>query len=437
MSRVSLSPIARALVVESPSEVLDARLQADGVEVLRLREVPSTAAMIDIINTHNIEVIFKRSRVPVTRQVIESCPDLLAIQLCCIGDDSVDKQACADHGVMVFNDPISNGRSVVEMVIGHLIALSRRFYETNRRCKAGEWEKNNRGRYEVQGKVLGVLGLGNIGRAVARAAQNLGMEIRFFDTRQVSVELGLELGWTPTESIEQLFATSDCLTAHLSARDIHGHSNAGLLTAALLKTLGAERGAASPRIFLNLSRGFLHTPEDLIHAIDAGSIRRAAVDVYPDEPRGGRPWSNPYAGVDAVVTTPHIGASTQEAQPRIACRVSRTFQAFSQRGTLRDCVFSPRMSLKLAVPSSTSGVVLAVVHSTARGTKRAIDNAIYEAGADNLASAHQDFAELGMAYDLALLDRKLSMAQIEALVQAAATITGDARAIRSVRQIAL
>ena len=117
------------------------------------------------------------------------------IQLCCIGDDSVDKQACADHGVMIFNDPVSNGRSVIELVIGNLITLSRRLYETSEECKTGIWNKNNTDRYEIRGKALGVLGLGNIGRGVARAAEALGMKVCFFDTRQVSVELGIEMGW--------------------------------------------------------------------------------------------------------------------------------------------------------------------------------------------------------------------------------------------------
>ena len=85
------------------------------------------------------------------------------IQLCCIGDDSVDKQACADYGVMVCNDPVSNGRSVVELVIGNMIVLSRRLYETNLRCRDGNWDKNNQARYEGKGKKISVfLGWGTL-----------------------------------------------------------------------------------------------------------------------------------------------------------------------------------------------------------------------------------------------------------------------------------
>ena len=217
MARTHLGPISRALVVENPHESLDDHLRALGMQVHRKRgAAPDEDELIELLRDTSSQVVFKRSRVPVSRRVVEACPDLLAVQLCCIGDDSVDKQACADHGVFVFNDPVSNGRSVVELVVGHLIALSRRLYETDPRCRSGHWDKNNQERYEVQGKVLGVLGLGNIGRAVARICEQLGMRIRFFDTREVSRELGRELGWDAAASVEDLFRGSDAVTVHLT-----------------------------------------------------------------------------------------------------------------------------------------------------------------------------------------------------------------------------
>lgn len=436
MARIHLGAIQRAMVLESPDPELDDLLRDDGLEVVRLASLPPQDALIARLQEHRTQVIFKRSRAPITRAMIEACPDLLAVQLCCIGDDSVDKQACADHGILVFNDPISNGRSVVELVIAHLIALSRRLYETNAACNEGVWEKENDERYEILGKRLGVLGLGNIGRAVARVASALGMEIRFYDTRQVSIELGRELGWTPVDSVEQLFRTSDYITVHLSANDVFGASNEMLLNDALLGQLGAERPADSPRIFLNLSRGFLHSTDALCAAVSARHIRRAAVDVYPQEPRGRETWLNPYHDYPQIAVTPHIGASTLEAQPRIARRVAETFREFSRLGALRDCVFRPRMTLGLSAEhSAPHSALLAVTHSTTRGTKRAIDDAIYRAGASNLASAHHDFADLGVAYDLALLDRGLSPAQLHDLVTAAADVTGEPNAIRSIRQV--
>ncbi len=437
MARMLMGPLTRALVVEGPDHTLDELLRDQGMTVTRMEHAPDEVELIDALKGSRAQVLFKRSRAPVTRAVVEACPDLFAIQLCCIGDDSVDKQACADHGVMVFNDPVSNGRSVVELVIAHLISLSRRLYETDPACRRGVWDKNNTERYEIKGKVLGLLGLGNIGRQVARAAEALGMRVRFYDSRYAASEVGVEFGWEAASSIEDLMAGSDYVSVHFSARNDRGETNEGVLTEADLKALGRDRPAGSPRIFLNLGRGFLHTPEALLAAIASGSVRRAAVDVYPIEPRGQEEWLNPYAEEPRVAVTPHIGAATQEAQPRIAKRVAWTMGQFSRNGTVRDMVFSPRARLGLVDQTTRSKVLLAVAHSTARGTKRAVDEAIYQAGASNLSSVHRDFEDLGVAYDLSIIDRPLSEDEIAGLVEMAGEVTGDPRAIRSVRQIQL
>jgi D-3-phosphoglycerate dehydrogenase len=437
MARVHMGPLVRALVVEEPDPSLDGPLIEAGIDLHRVVGAPDEDQLIRLLRAHDAQVLFKRSRAQVTRRVIESVPGLLAVQLCCIGDDSVDNQACADHGVLVFNDPVSNGRSVVELAIAHLIALSRRLYETDAACRAGAWEKTSVGRFEVKGKVIGVLGLGNIGRQVARAAEAMGMVVCFFDTRYAATEVGIEFGWDECNDMASLFRRSDFISVHLSARDAGGRSNEGVITREMLDQLGRDRPDNSPRIYLNLSRGLLHRPGDLIDAIAADTVRRAAVDVYPDEPRGGEQWRNPYVDEPRVAVTPHIGASTQEAQPRIARRVAQTMLRFSRYGSVRDMVFSPKVKLGLVEDGAEGRVLLCVAHSTARGTKRAIDDAIYNAGASNLSSVHKDFEDLGMAYDLAAIDRPLSEGEIHDLVAAAAEITGDAQAIRSVRQIAL
>jgi D-3-phosphoglycerate dehydrogenase len=264
------------------------------------------------------------------------------------------------------------------------------------------------------------------------------MRIRFYDSRQVALEVGEELGWTACPSIEEVFRGSDCVSVHLSARDVNGHSNDGRLTGEILASLGAERPADSPRIFLNLARGFLHSTEDLLAAVASGAIRRAAVDVYPSEPRGKDDvWVNPYAAESRIVVSPHIGASTREAQPRIARRVADTVDHFSRWGRLRDCVFAPRSRLALMEDGPAGGAMLAVAHSTARGTKRAVDEAIYAAGASNLSSTHKDFGAYGMAYELALLDRPLDALQLAQLVTDAGVMLGDENAIRSIRQVVI
>ncbi|MCP4806485.1 MAG: 3-phosphoglycerate dehydrogenase [Proteobacteria bacterium] len=437
MARIVTGPLTRAVVVEDPHADLDGLLLAGGfTSVVRLPAAPPQDELIAALVDNRAQVLFKRSRVPVTRAVIEAAPDLVSIQLCCIGDDSIDKEACAEHGVLVFNDPISNGRSVVELALGHLVGLSRRLYETYDDTNDRIWEKNNRERYEVRGKVLGIVGLGNIGRATARLAEQFGMRVLFHDSREVAQEIGSEMGWSSQPTIEAVFRNSDFVSLHMSAVDSQGASNAGCITRDILFSLGADRPENSPRLFLNLSRGFLHDPQDLLDAVAAGRVRRAAVDVYPVEPRKNGPgWDNPYADEPRIATTPHIGAATQEAQPRIARRVSATTLAFSQHGSIRDCVFSPRTKIDVADGHRDGRAVLVVVHATTRGTKKALDDAIYEAGSDNLRSTHRDFSRWDVAVDVSLLDRPLSDAGLKRILERTRELTGEQDAVRLVRQI--
>jgi D-3-phosphoglycerate dehydrogenase len=432
LARILNAPFERALIVESPHPSLDAHLARVGITATRLDKVPDQATLIRALQETRAQVLFKRSRIEVTEEVLAACPDLHAVQLCCIGDDSVDKDAAARHGVLVLNDPISNGRSVVEMAIGLMITMSRRFFEAHDETRAHQWDKSDHGRFEILGKTLGVVGLGNIGRQVARAAQALGMDILFFDNRFVAQEVGHEMGWRRAGDMAELFRNADVVSVHTSARDYRGVDNGGLLDD-VLGQLAADRPSGSPRIFLNLARGNLFEPQRLIDAVHAGTIRHAAVDVYPDEPRPGSEWKNPYAGIAGIVGTPHIGAATQEAQPRIAARVARTVGQLSRWGALRDCVFAPRTELGLGA-FEPGQAVLSVVHSTRVGTKKAVADAIYEAGVSTLGSAQQDFP-IGVAYELIALERPLSEGELHHLVGLAARLAGDENAVRAVRQV--
>jgi D-3-phosphoglycerate dehydrogenase len=433
VARILMEPISRALVVEAPDASLDDHLAAVGITPTRIDKVPDEAALIDALRSTGAQLLFKRSRVPVTRAVVAACPELHGVQLCCIGDDSVDKPACAEAGVLVFNDPVSNGRSVVELAAAHMIALSRKLFETDAAMHRHAWDKTASGRYEVLGKRLGVIGLGNIGRQVARLGEQLGMEIWFHDTRQVAQEVGVELGWRNCVLLQDLFRNVDIVTCHTSAVDAWGKDNAGLLDPHLTE-LGADRPASSPRLFINLARGNLHASDKLVAAVKSNRIQRAAVDVFPEEPRpGAAAWVNPYAEEPRIACTPHIGAATEEAQPRIARRVASTMEAFARWGSLRDCVYGPRITLSVA-DEARGHAVLAVVHSTARGTKKAVDDAIFEAEASNLGSTHRDF-DNGVAYDLAVMDRPLQREELERLATRAADLAHDPGAIRAIRQI--
>lgn len=430
--RREVGRLTRALVVENPSEVLDQELRRQGIEVERLKDAPTEDELVRILERGQHHLLFKRSVVEVNDRVLRASKSLAAVMLCCIGDDSVDKHAAADHGVLVMNDPVSNGRSVAELVIGELIALSRRVFDSVIEMNESVWRKNSNARYEVLGKTIGVIGLGNIGRQVAQLSRALGMEVVFYDSAPIPREVGLAMGYRACDSMKEVFAQADFVTVHVSATDVQGASNRGLFSYETFKHW-ASRPKGSPRIFINLARGFVVDPEDLRRAITEGLVSYAMTDVFPDEPRASdtSAWVNPYQGEPRVFATPHIGAATLEAQPRIGLYVARTTELLSRYGMIRDCVFRPRAKIEFEAPDGQH--ILAVVHTDKRGTKKAVDDAIYEAGASNVRSAHVDFPEYGMAYDVSVLDRPLTASQADSLVQMAQRITGEPNAIRWLR----
>ncbi|MFW5811526.1 MAG: NAD(P)-dependent oxidoreductase [Alkalispirochaetaceae bacterium] len=424
-----------ALILENPHETLDRELEAQGIEVERLpeRATRDRDFVLQRLRDGGHDLLFKRSRFLVDQEVLEAAPQLAAVMLCCIGDDSVDKNACAREGVLVMNDPVSNGRSVAEMVIGEMICLARRIFVAHEAGREHLWTKESSGRYELQGRTISVIGLGNIGRQVARLAEAFGMRVAFYDQSSVAREVGRAFGWIECSSLEEAFRTGDVVTLHLSAEDSQGRRNERVIGLDHFRLLGADRGEQTPRVFVNAARGFLYDPDALRTALAEGVVRAAAIDVFPDEP-GSRddPWHNPYAELESVTTTPHIGAATEEAQPRIAQYMAGSAQLFNLRGTVRDTVFRPKLRIDLdAEPGQWA---LAVVHSDARGTKKAIADTIFEAGANYLDSNHHDFPRYGIAYDLSAIDRPLEESELDRLVEAATEISGDPTAIRSIRQ---
>ena len=425
----------KALILEEPDPSLDTLLRDQGIEPDRVPKPDcyDQEAMVNRLQEGQHDLLFKRSKFVVDEAVVQASDNLAAIMLCCIGDDTVDKAACAEEGVLVLNDPVSNGRSVVEMVIGDMIVLARRLFTANESGRRHHWTKDSTRRYELMGKTLSIIGLGNIGKQLARLADSLGMNICFYDKSDVAREVGSTLGWTSCSNLGEAFRKGDFVTVHVSAEDPQGRSNEGLLTYDHFRQLGADRPENSPRAFINAARGFLYDPTDLNRAIDEGHVQAAAVDVYPEEPGSAdEEWTNPYADEDRVLTTPHIGAATQEAQPRIASHMATSTRLLNEQGTVRDTVFAQGQTI--GVSADPPYWMLAVVHSDVRGTKKAIDDSIYEAGASNLQSNHRDFPALGIAYDVNAIDQPLSDEQLDNLVETARSLSGDDHAIRALRQ---
>ena len=435
--RIHSGPLSRALVFENPDPTLDGLLEEAGFAVHRVHKTPDKARILELLDEFRPHLIFKRSRLEIDADILDRATELYAVMLCCIGDDSVDKQAAAERGILVLNDPRSNGRSVAELVMGQLVMGARRIPAAWDETRNNTWGKTAEGRFELKGKTLGIWGLGHIGKQVARLAEAFGMKVLFHDADEMAQAVGETFEWTALRSPEELFAKSDFVTLHLSASDPAGKSNRDVVTGELMMLMGAERPDDSPRVLINLARGFVLDPADVREAVEADRLRQVFVDVFPEEPQSGvKDWPNPYADLPQVQATPHIGAATRDAQPRIARKMARAARLLSTRGSVEDCVFLPKR--RIEVPSATSGrTVLAVVHTTLRGTKKSVDDTIYAAGLDNLESAHLDFRGYGIAYDLSVLDGPLNDAQIQELLDEARTLTGREDAVRAVRQISI
>src|SRR5262249_13650995 len=230
---------------------------------------------------------------------LAAAPHLLAVGAFCIGTDQVDLTAAASAGIAVFNAPFSNTRSVVELALAEIIALTRRLTEKNAAMHAGVWDKDAEGSHEVRGRTLGIVGYGNIGTQLSVLAENLGMTVCFYDTSD-NLALGNAHRCT---TLDELLEAADIVTLHVDGRA----GNSGFFS---------EEQFARMRpgsLFLNLSRGFVVDHAALRRHLDSGHLAGAAVDVFPTEPKGrGDEFHYELRGLPNGILTPHIGGVARE-----------------------------------------------------------------------------------------------------------------------------
>jgi D-3-phosphoglycerate dehydrogenase len=343
----------RALLLEGIHPDAVARLKADASEVETLGRALDEAELIERIA--DVELLGIRSKTQVTRAVLDAAPNLLAVGAFCIGTDQIDLSAASRQGVAVFNAPFSNTRSVVELAVAEIIALTRRLTEKNAGMHAGVWDKSAEGSHEVRGRVLGIVGYGNIGTQLSVVAEALGMTVYFYDTAD-RLALGNARRCT---SLEELLAVADVVTIHVDGRP----GNAGFFGAAQIAAM--KQGS----LFLNLSRGFVIDAAALRDALVAGHLAGAALDVFPKEPKGrGDEFVSELRGLPNVILTPHIGGSTEEAQADIGAFVSNKLAQYVADGTTTLSVNFPAVALPqqpgvhrlLHVHTNTPGVLAQV-----------------------------------------------------------------------------
>jgi D-3-phosphoglycerate dehydrogenase len=350
-------PRRRALLLENVHPGAAELLGEAGFDVETQKKALDEHDLIE--NLEGVDVLGIRSRTQVTETVLEKCPGLIAVGAFCIGTNQIDLTAATRRGVTVFNAPFSNTRSVVELVIAEIIALTRRLTDKNAEMHAGVWSKSATGAHEVRGRRLGIVGYGNIGSQLSVLGENLGMTVGFYDTAD-----RLALGNARRmRSLEELLHWADVVTLHVDGRP----DNRGLFGEAEFSAM--RKGA----LFLNLSRGFVVDHGSLRAHIESGHIAGAAVDVFFEEPAGeDRSFTSRLQGLPNVILTPHIGGSTEEAQADIGQFVAKKLIDFTRHGSTALSVNMPNVDL----PTRAGAHGLVHLHRNTPGVLAAI-NAIF------------------------------------------------------------
>lgn len=279
-------------------------LKENGFEVV-YEEYPEEERLVEIVR--DVDAIIVRSKPKVTRKVIEAAPKLKVIARAGVGLDNVDLKAAEERGIKVVNSPAASSRSVAELVIGLIFNVARKIAFADRKMREGVWAKKQCLGIELEGKTLGIIGFGRIGYQIGKIAKALNMNVLLYDPYP-NEERAKEVGGR-FASLEDLLRESDVVTLHVPLLDSTYH----LINEERLKLM------KKTAILINAARGPVVDTEALVKALKEGWIAGAGLDVYEEEPL---PKDHPLTKLDNVVLTPHIGASTVEAQMRAGVQVA-------------------------------------------------------------------------------------------------------------------
>lgn len=314
----------RVLVTDKLAEEGLAQLRAEpGIElVVDTRLARDPAALTRAL--HDADGIAVRSGTQLTADVLKDQPRLKAIVRAGVGVDNIDVAAATRQGIVVMNTPGGNTVSTAEHTMAMMLAVSRNIAPANDSLKSGKWDRNAFTGSQLEGKVLGIVGLGRVGLAVARRAQGFGMTVLGFDPL-LSAEKALEHGVETVSRVDELWPRCDFLTLHtpLTAE-----------TRNLIDARAISLMRPSVRI-INCARGGLIHEADLVEALSSGRVAGAAVDVFDPEPP---PADLPLIKHPKVVVTPHLGASTEEAQVSVSVEAARLLCDYLSRGQIRFAV---------------------------------------------------------------------------------------------------
>ncbi|MGS0939542.1 MULTISPECIES: phosphoglycerate dehydrogenase [Pseudomonas] len=363
MSKTSLDKSKiRFLLLEGVHQSAVDTLKAAGYSNIEYisKALPEAELKEKIADAHFVGI---RSRTQLTEEVFDCAKKLIAVGCFCIGTNQVDLNAARERGIVVFNAPYSNTRSVAELVLAEAILLLRGIPAKNASCHRGGWLKSANNSFEIRGKKLGIIGYGSIGTQLSVLAEGLGMQVYFYD-----VVTKLPLGNAQqVASITELLGMADIVTLHVPE------------TPSTKLMIGEReiRAMKKGSILLNAARGTVVDLEALAAAIKDEHLLGAAIDVFPVEPRSNNDeFISPLRGLDNVILTPHVGGSTMEAQANIGLEVAEKLVKYSDNGTSVSSVNFP----EVALPSHPGKHRLLHIHQNVPGVLSEINRVLSENG---------------------------------------------------------
>jgi D-3-phosphoglycerate dehydrogenase / 2-oxoglutarate reductase len=319
----------RILIADAMSDKAVDILKSNGLDV-DVKTDMNKEEFLSIIGDYDGLIV--RSAAKVTRDIIERGVKLKVIGRAGIGVDNVDVEAATEKGIVVMNTPQGNALAAAEHSLALMFALARKIAMADHTMKQGKWEKKLLMGVEVYEKTIGVIGIGNIGMIVAEKAVALGMKVIAYDlfvSPEVAAAKGIEL-----VDLDSLLSRSDFIAIHLpllkDTRDLLNKNNIPKM----------KKGV----FIINVARGGIINEKDLLDALNSGHIAGAALDVFETEPP---PKDDPLVLCDKVIATPHLGASTKEAQSKVAIDIAHQITDYALNGVIKNSVNAPSVSLEV------------------------------------------------------------------------------------------
>lgn len=344
-----------------------------------------------------------RSRTQLTRDVFAVAEKLVTVGCFCIGTNQVDLNAARERGIVVFNAPYSNTRSVAELVVAEAIMLLRGIPQKNIAAHKGQWLKSANGSFEARGKKIGIVGYGSIGTQLSVLAEAMGMQVLYYD-----VLTKLPLGNArQLDTLKELLAQSDVVSLHVPE----------LPSTHMMIGEDQIRHMKKGAILINAARGTVVDIDALTAALNDKHLAGAALDVFPVEPRSNNDeFISPLRGLNNVILTPHIGGSTQEAQANIGIEVAQKLVKYSDNGTSVSSVNFP----ELALPSHPGKHRILHVHKNQAGMLGAINKVFADNDINVTGQFLQTDAEVG--YVVIDVDQQDSQLAYQALKEIPGTM---------------